>query len=145
MLERIAVHIIYYALQGVILHEMESLCQFAFRHSIERKYIKIDASGIVDVSAFYESGAAILYLCERKRIVVIVFRANHLERSRKPFLAVFHQKVVVASWHGYVKVIVPWDESLVTDSAEQCAGNDVIAKSVCLAHLIYGEKYAKYA
>lgn len=88
------------------------------------------------MAAFNERGIGILYLSKRQRIERVVLCAYKLKMLRKPFLAVGYELFVVWTWHGDVKVIVPWNETLVTNRTYHCAATDAVAQAMFFTNLV---------
>ena len=49
-----------------------------------------------------------------------------------------HKQVIITTHKSHVKIIIPWNETLVTDSTQQGSCNDVIPDAMLPAHFING-------
>ena len=110
-------------------------------HAVNGEHIDIDTSQIVAVRTLNQGGAAVDNLAEATWIGGRCLDAKGFERLGQPLMGVHHETVVVGTRHADVHIVVPRDETFVTDGAQHRARPTVVSDVVRLTDSVYRQKY----
>ena len=115
---------------------MNLLKQLALGHAVDGEHIDIETAHIVDMHALYQRGGIVLYLAKGEGVVFVVLGTDGLQAFGQPLLGVLHEALVVGARHADVDVVVPGNETAMTDGAQHGAVADVATDIVFAAHTI---------
>ena len=87
-----------------------------------------------------QSGAAVNDLAEATRESLACLYAQGFQWLRQPFSGMGHETVVVRTGHTDVHIVVPGDESFVTNGSQHGAGPAVVSDVVRLTNTVYRQK-----
>ena len=138
MLVGIAKQQVKHTLVILIARKVTFAGQPAAGSTVNGKDVQIDATQILQVHALDERRAAILNLGKGQRIHRIVLGTHHFIRLRQPFFTMDYQLVVVRTRHGNIKVVIPRDEPLVTNSSYHRSSPHVIMQTMLPTSLVDG-------
>ena len=141
MLIGVAMQEIEQFVEGLVTSHSQFPGHLGFGDAVDGEHVDIDTRHIVAVRTLNQGGAAVDNLAEATWIGGRCLDAKGFERLGQPLMGVHHETVVVGTRHADVHIVVPRDETFVTDGAQHRARPTVVSDVVRLTDSVYRQKY----